>query len=271
MYSHCQCLAFDQAFIELTNSQAVRGITWNGTASFVLVFTLSALAAAFVWSKQLRLPPIDSLHFLLGPTSPSAFWRRADVGRSLRSATPGVRAPDTGVPADYVRAIQELQRVSGADRVQEFQSAIAVVQRVPAALAAIDREIAAFDGDASPVEIARLNARLSALQQTTPSGTHSEQHRSLVAIVQSELALLETIQQRKILAQSESDVLLHVMKSLWSELARTPGPTPEHAEQSVRVAKLVERGTELLERRANEQRANEQRENEPRLNRQRAE
>lgn len=45
------------------------------------------------------------------------------------------------------------------------------------------------------------------------------------------------------------------MKSLWSELARAPGKTREQTEQSVRVAKLVERRTELLDPRAREESA----------------
>lgn len=221
---------------------------WYTVAGLIMVATVLALTATFFWSTRLRLARIDNLHFLFGPTAQSTFWRRPDVVRQLQLATPGVRPPDVQVPNDFVRAMLELQRVRHNENSHLLEAAIALARRIPPALTGINREITDFERDAPPAEVVRLNARLSALRNATPSTVQLVQHSALVTIVESEIALLHAIQQRKTLAVNDAVALSDVLKALWNALLRAEDYPGEHAAAESQVATVVRTGTELLTR-----------------------
>lgn len=216
------------------------GISWILAAGLVLALTPLALGATFLWSARLRLSRIDTLHFLLGPTAPSAFWKRRDIARLLRLTSPGVRPPQPDVPADFVRAIEDLQHSTASGSAQAMDRPVDLARRLLKAIADIDREIVALDRDAPPAELTRLNARLVMLREATHT-TNSDQHHALVAIVESEIALLRDIQQRKVLAQNESAALFDVLKALYSTCS-----DGLHTNTGARVHDLLERGNALL-------------------------
>ena len=226
---------------------------WYVAAGVTLFITAIALVGTFLWSNRLHLSPIDTVHFLLGPTAPSSFWKRRDIARLLRVARSRVRAPEAEIPADYVRAFEELARVSSPEIEGVVELSTTFARNATGVIAALDREVAILEHDASPAERARLGARLSALRQNTPSGALAQSHQALIAIVESEVALLLDLHERRLLAQNESSELFIIIKSMWTEMQKLSDGAGTDAgassEPATCMARLLQRGNELLARR----------------------
>jgi len=234
-------LTLDPDALVLATVEHARG--WVIGVALTLLLPLFAVGAIFLWAQRLRLSRIDTLHFLLGPTAPSAFWKRRDIVRLLRLSSPGVRPPEPDVPADFVRAIEELQRTTANDSARATHPPLDMARRLLKAIVDIDREIHALDRDAPPAELTRLNARLAMLREEHSSTTRSEQHNALVAIVESEIALLRDIQQRKVLAQNESAALFDLIRALYTTCS-----DGLYSETGARVRDLLDKGNALLAR-----------------------
>lgn len=241
-------LAFDRGLLGLSGAAGESSDAWFMVAGGLLLFTVTALVAAFVWTRQFKLSLSDDFQFLLGSTAPSAFWKRREVVRLLRYTQPGVRPPERDVPQDYVRAIDDLKRICPAEIAYALDEPAAMAHQLARIIADLDREIGVLEHDAPTAELARADARLVRLRGESSPAVQTEQHRALIGIVESELTLLREIQQRKVLAQNESAKLFVVLKSIWTELLKLSDSSGAHPDTASRVAELVHEGNQMLGR-----------------------
>lgn len=192
---------------------------WYTAVGVLLSITLISLAGTFVWSARLKLPLADTLLFLFGSTAPSAFWKRPEILRSLRISKSRVREPQRDIPADFVRAIEDLQRLSPIETAATLHEPIAEARRLVSAIATLEREIAELERDAPDAEMNRVADRVESLRANTV-GAQSEQQRALADVVSRELALLRGIQQRKVVAVNERTELFNALRALWMNVSR---------------------------------------------------
>lgn len=193
--------------------------SWYVAVGALLLVTSISLASTFAWSSRLSLPMADVLLFLFGSTAPSAFWKRAEIMRSLRVRKSRVREPEREIAADFVRAMKDLQRLSAAESAATLDKPIADAEHMVGAIATLEREIAELDRDAPDAEVDRVARRLASLRAGTDSAP-TEQQRALADIVCEELALLRRIQQRRILAVNEREELFRALRSAWTNISR---------------------------------------------------
>ncbi|MEO7358748.1 MAG: protein kinase, partial [Gemmatimonadaceae bacterium] len=194
---------------------------WYAAVLALLLLTVGSLIATFVWSTKLNLPTSDDLLFLFGSTSPSAFWKRREIVRLLRCGDSGVREPESHVPADYLRAILELQRTREDVGASIGSPTLEIAQQIVQDIAALDHEIAALARDAPDSEVARVANRLDQLRSSSATD-RPEQHRPLIDVVSAELELLREFQSRKAFATNERAKHFDKLRALWGDLSRGP-------------------------------------------------
>lgn len=210
-------LAFGHDAFGLSSSGNVES-RWYATVGGLLLFTAMALVGTVVWTSRLRLPFADDLLFIFGSTAPSAFWKRREIVRSLRRAGSGVREPELEVPADYLRALEDLQRAGTHESSFALDNPIAAAREFVQSITALEREIAELERNAPASELTRVTDRLASLR-TNSTTSPSAQQRALADVVTKELELLRGLQQRRALAASERTVLFDRLRSLWTELS----------------------------------------------------
>lgn len=211
------------------------GGRWPGAAvARGLVLAAAVLSAgALAWALTRGLSVRQAVRVLFGATTPSSIWRAAPVARLLARATHGVRPPEPDQPADHARAIGDLARLLPTSAADAGASARRTADRIVAALAALDLEIAALVRDAGPAEQDRLAARLSALEHE-PRDDADDVRRELRALVQHQLALVQRLRGRHEAAVHRRRRLNALLWGLWAQLCRVhdasagpPGELPE--------------------------------------------
>ena len=193
---------------------------WYAAVLALLVFTAGSLMATLAWSATLKLSATDVLLFLFGSTSPSAYWKRREIMRLLHAGRLGVREPELHVPADYLRAIVELQRTPENSGVSTHEASLRIVQKLVQDIATLDHEIAALARDAPDSELARVANRLDQLRAGAEL-ERPEQRRALIDVVTAELELLRECQRRRMLASNERAAHFDKLRALWSDVSRT--------------------------------------------------
>jgi serine/threonine-protein kinase len=218
------------------------------------LFVLSALAvlAALAWARRQRLALGEALHLLFGATAPSPAWRAPRLTALLEPAIVGVRPPDFDSPGDLARAIAELHPMMPPDASAVAANAMRLSQRLQAAIALADRQIAALARDASDTELDRLSARLAALGE--PTAPDIAERSALRALVTEQLALVRRLKGRHEVACRERAQWLDEMRAVWQGMtmtyhaARLGGDAVTHAATRLRSRCAVVE--ELLDRNA---------------------
>ncbi|MEO7997160.1 MAG: serine/threonine-protein kinase [Gemmatimonadaceae bacterium] len=219
-------LAFGHEAFGLMQSSGDFETRWYVTLGSLLIFTSLALASTVVWTSKLKLPFADDLLFIFGSTAPSAFWKRREIMRSLRQAGSSVREPEAEIPADYLRAMEDVQRASAHEASTTFEKPISAARDLVNSITALEREIAELERNAPASELARVTDRLASLRANS-STPQSEQQRALTDVVTKELELLRGLQQRRSLAATERVALFDKLRALWIDVSQTKAAADE--------------------------------------------
>jgi hypothetical protein len=198
-----------------------------------------------LWTRRNGLDRGSALHFLIGSTASSNFWQRPNIVRILSRQSNGVRPPDSHVPSDFVRAMEDLQRSGARDDAGIIAQAAALARQFVSAIANLQREIAGHERDAPREESTRLALKLQSLEER-PAAERTGQHEALMAIVQHELDLLRTIQQQKILSEHRLAAMRDMLRALWTELLTFTDDASAGPDSAARIAELIRKGSALL-------------------------
>ncbi|MDB4898524.1 MAG: protein kinase, partial [Gemmatimonadetes bacterium] len=169
---------------------------WLGVAAYGVLLVTTVIAGASVWLWRRRgLPAADVAWLLAGPTVGTRFWNRTQISALLtlpagQGAACAVDEPQS--PHDYLRAISDAaERLTGSARALG-SDAVAAARQLISSIEALDKEIVMLARDSDPVELSRIDQRLSVLGNETTDGDEQQMRR----LLESQLELLHRLSAR---------------------------------------------------------------------------
>ena len=211
---------------------------WFGVAAYALIIVTFAIVAASVavWrGRGLATPDVASL--LVGPTLESRFWGKPQIEALLaRPPRQGVRddaQPET--PHDYLRVILESAELLRGDARALGSDAVGAARQLVGAIDALDKEIAMLARDADPIEVSRLEQRLSWLDENAIDD--DEQQMRLLS--EQQLELLRRLTTRLEAATSQRAHHVGMLRTLSLYLANLRARTAEETLDSGEVTSKI--------------------------------
>jgi hypothetical protein len=182
----------------------------------LLAVLLATLALVAWWGHRRGLSLLEMVRLVHGPTIVSASWTASPITSLLVAApAPAGRPAPPATPDELLRAVCAAIPPHGAAGAPG-RDAAAGAERLAGAIRRLDSEIASLARDADPGEIARIEARLAAREQSSERAT--EEHHAMRALLLSELDLLRRLRVQHDLAAVRRAHLLELLQRLWALL-----------------------------------------------------
>ena len=184
--------------------------------SVAIVLTALVMVGAFAWAQRRDLSIGEAIRLLLGATAPSPSWHSPNIARVLVPASGTVRAPERDVPADHLRALEELAVIPNEVRDLHAirRDAIDAARIAVEQLRGLDGELASLARDASPAEVDRLSAQLASFGD--PNQGNAER-RELRELVSHQLELVRKLRARREDVARERARVMDLLRALWAQ------------------------------------------------------
>jgi serine/threonine-protein kinase len=229
-------------FPAFDNSSSVASRLTAIEAFAVLTLVITVLSG-LAWARNRKLSTEETVRLLLGPTADSTGWNTPRLMRLLAPVTGRIRPPDTGDAADFARAIRELAAILPSDLAHFRLTALDLADRSVETLDRQKDDLAAMERDAGHTEAERLQARIAALGEVTP--TEPKQRAEMRLVLQRELGLVWQMRDRIELVLRQRSRRFELLASLYSLLCDSCYDEHESSTTSDNPAKLLSICTEL--------------------------
>ncbi|HVF77771.1 MAG TPA: protein kinase [Solirubrobacteraceae bacterium] len=191
---------------------------WFAAAEGALVLGAAAVTAGtLAWALRHGLSVPEATRVLFGATAPSPAWSEPRIARLLTPGGLGVRPPERDAPADHRRAIDELVPLLSPDAAGVGTESSRVARRLLGAIEECNRQLGSLARDASPAELDRLTAQLTALDETSPR--EGDERYELRELVRHHLELVRRMRARQELMSEHRARLFDLMRALWTQLS----------------------------------------------------
>ena len=192
-------------------------INGEAVAEWTIVIAIAiAVFLSFLWAKRKGLALDQSFRLLLGPTISSPGWKAPELVRLLSPAFGKIRAPISGEPSDYLRAIRELVPHVPHGPSDPGVRAGAIAEKVLNSIDKLDAELADLSRDAGPGEANRLSTQLESLEARGAIDTR--ERVELRDLVRHQLDLVRRLQSRREVVLQQRAHLVNLLRELWSVL-----------------------------------------------------
>ena len=211
---------------------------WIDISAYALIgFTFAVVGASVsIWRRRgLATPDVASL--LVGPTLEARFWAKppieAVLARPPRSVARDDAQPET--PHEYLRVILEAAELLTGDARALGSDAVAAARQLVGAIDALDKEIAMLARDADPIEVSRLEQRLSWLDD----GADDDDEQQMRRLSEQQLELLRRLTARLESATSQRSHHVGMLRTLSLYLANLRARTAEETLDSGEVTSKI--------------------------------
>jgi hypothetical protein len=184
---------------------------------------LAAFAGVVAWGRRRGLSLVDMVRLVHGPTIVSPSWSAAPIAGLLAPPRGGASRPaPPETPQALLRAVLEAAGSRTGEAATHWQEAAAGARRLVEATERLDAEIAALAAHADAGEVARLEARLAAVEQSAPGAGEREEIRRLLV---AELELVRRLGARREAVVARRAHLVELLQRLWLLFEEMGDPT----------------------------------------------
>jgi hypothetical protein len=188
----------------------------------LLAMLLAAFAGVVAWGRRRGLSLVDMVRLVHGPTIVSPSWSAAPIAGLLAPPHGAPRSAPPTTPQALLRAVLETAGSRTGEAATRSQEAASGARQLVEAIERLDAEIAALAAHADAGEVARLEARLAAVEQSAPGAGEREEIRRLLV---AELELVRRLGARRDAVVARRAHLVELLQRLWLLLEEMGDPT----------------------------------------------